>query len=73
MARKADIPTGPPRVSHSRIAALHGGSCAGVVSSIVQSKACAKVSWRDSAGSHSCPAKVSRPAGIDVGVSGGNE
>ena len=36
-------------------------------------EACAKLSWRDSAGIQSCPAKVSRPAGIDVDVSGGNE
>jgi len=41
--------------------------------SIMQSKPCAKLSWRDSAGIESCPAKVSRPAGIDVDVSGGNE
>jgi len=38
-----------------------------------RNKVCAKVSWRDSAGHQSCPAKVSRPAGIDVDVSGGNE
>ncbi len=40
---------------------------------IRKNKACAEVSWRDSAGHQSCPAKVSRPAGIDVDVSGGNE
>jgi len=36
-------------------------------------KACAKVSWCNSAGLNPARPKYSRPAGIDVGVSGGNE
>ena len=36
-------------------------------------KACAKQSWCNPAGIQSCPVKGSRPAGMNVGVSGDNE
>jgi hypothetical protein len=40
---------------------------------IVQNEPCAKQSWRHSAGVKPARPKDSRPAGIEVGVSGGNE
>jgi len=41
--------------------------------SLAENEVCAKVSWCNSAGLNPARPKSSRPAGIDVGVSGGNQ
>jgi len=52
---------------------LAGGPVAGAREPGMSNKVCAKVSWCNSAGLNPARPQYSRPAGIDVVVSGGNE